>query len=190
MRKYSNKNQIFLDLENKESINKIIDLIPLLDSVIFCPGILLGKGLEEYDDPEILNVFQINVLGPIEILLKIKEKLNNKCSIVFIGSIAGSAGSFDEVYASSKSALNGLIKSLAKKSKNAIRYNIIAPGLIANSSMIKNFTQNEIENHKLQTPTNELNDLKKLSKVCFQICQAEWSQLNGQIIDINGGRYV
>ena len=33
----------------------------------------------------------------------------------------------------------------------------------------KKFTQNEIENHKLQTPTNELNDLKKLAKVSFQI---------------------
>ena len=121
---------------------------------------------------------------------KIKNKLNNKCCVIFIGSIAGSAGSFDEVYASSKSALNGLIKSLAKKSKNSIRYNIIAPGLIENSSMIKNFTPKEIQNHKLQTPTRELNNLKKLANISFQICQEEWSQLNGQIIDINGGRYV
>ena len=123
-------------------------------------------------------------------LMHINHKLNKNCSVIFIGSISGSAGSYDEVYASSKSAIHGLIKSLAKKSRNSIRFNCIEPGLIENSSMSKKFSALEIEKHKDETPTNKLNSLEEIAKICFKISQKEWIQLNGQIIRINGGRYV
>ena len=71
-----------------------------------------------------------------------------------------------------------------------MRFNAIAPGLINNSNMIKQFSASEIENHKKETPTNELNELENIAQICFNICQENWSQLNGQTIDINGGRYV
>ena len=56
--------------------------------------------------------------------------------------------------------------------------------------MFKKFSASEIENHKINTPTKELNDLRKIAQISFNICQDEWFQLNGQTIDINGGRYV
>ena len=188
--KKSNLQEIFLDFENLESLNKLKNKIPNIDCLIFCSGILLGKELSGYKDEEIYKVYQTNIIGPVMTLSRISKKLKTKCSIVFIGSIAGSAGSYDEIYASSKSAINGLVKSLAKKSRNSMRFNSIAPGLIENSTMFKKFSASEIENHKKNTPTNELNDLRKIAKICFNICQEEWSQLNGQTIDINGGRYV
>ena len=188
--KSSNPKEIFLDFDNIESLNKLEEKIPNIDCLIFCTGVLIGKGFNKYEYDEISNVFHANIIGPIVTLSRIAKKLNNKCSIVFIGSISGSAGSYDEVYASSKSAINGLIKSLAKKSKNSMRFNSIAPGLINNSTMFQQFSPAEIENHKISTPTNELNELKNIAKICFDICQEDWFQLNGQTIDVNGGKYV
>jgi len=186
----SNSKEIFLDFTNVDSLNQLEKKIPSLDCIIFCTGMLLGKELNNYEDEEIFKVFQTNIIGPLRILSRINKKINQKCSVIFIGSIAGSAGSYDEVYASSKSSLNGLIKSLAKKSKKSIRFNCIAPGLINNSTMYKQFKPEEIENHINNTPTNELNELKKIAKICLDICHEDWSQLNGQTIDINGGKYV
>lgn len=185
-----NPEEIFLDFENIESLNNLYKNIPDIDSLIFCTGLLPGKELEEYDDDTINNVFQSNIIGPIMVLNRIIKKLNKRCNVLFIGSISGSAGSYDEIYASTKSALHGFIKSLAKKSKNSIRFNCISPGLIENSKMIEGFSPIVIENHKQETPTNELNKLDDIAKVCFDISQEKWSQLNGQIININGGRYV
>ena len=192
-RKFNTKskpNEIFLDFANIESMNQLKNKIPKIDSLIFCTGILLGKELNQYEDEEINRVYQANIIGPLMILSRISTRLNSKCSIVFIGSIAGSAGSYDEVYASSKSAISGFIKSLAKKSKNSMRFNSISPGLINKSNMMKQFSASEIENHKKETPTNKLNELDNIAQICFNICQENWSQLNGQTIDINGGRYV
>ena len=192
-RKYRNCsdiNNIFLDYYNDESLNQISEKIPLLDSIIFCTGILKGREFFDYEDSEIFEVFQANIIGPIKLLKKIFHKFNPECKIVFIGSIAGSAGSFDEVYASSKSAISAFVKSLAKKSRNNIRCNCISPGLIENSSMFDQFSKENITSHRNQTPTKELNQLSKIAKVSFDICQDNWSQLNGQVIDINGGRYV
>ena len=185
-----NPKEIFLDFANLDSLNNLKNQIPNIDCLIFCSGILIGKDINGYKDEEIFKVYQTNIIGPVITLSRISKKLQKKSSIVFIGSIAGSAGSYDEVYASSKSALTGLVKSLAKKSENLMRFNLIAPGLIENSTMFKKFSSAEIENHKLNTPTKELNELRKISQICFNICQDEWSQLNGQTIDINGGRYV
>tara|TARA_Y100000589_G_C27174417_1_gene638115 strand:- start:247 stop:924 length:678 start_codon:yes stop_codon:yes gene_type:complete len=182
--------KIFLDFEDEKSINDFSNKIPLIDCLIFSNGILLGKELVDYDDSEFTKVFNINIIGPIKLLKKINNKLNPGCKILFIGSIAGSAGSFDEVYAASKSAINSFVKSLAKKSKNNIRCNCLAPGLIENTTMFKKFSEEDINKHKMQTPTKELNSIKKIAKISFDICQEDWAQLNGQIIDINGGRYV
>ena len=56
--------------------------------------------------------------------------------------------------------------------------------------MFSQFTDMEKENHIKQTPTKQLNKPGHIAKICFDICQEEWSQLNGQVIDVNGGRYV
>ena len=122
----------------------------------------------------------------------------DKVNIFFVGLISESFcfliptsnGSFDEVYGSSKSAIYALVKSIAKKSKNGLRCNCISPGLIEDSTMYRQFSSTEISSHKNQTPTGELIAIDDLAKVCFDICQDEWNQLNGQIININGGRHV
>ena len=186
----NSKEEIFVDFSSNESLNKLSKQIPSIDSLIFCNGLLLGKKLSDYKDEEIVQVFDSNIIGPIKVLSRIQEKLNNNCSIVFIGSISASAGSFDEVYASSKSAIYALVKSLAKKSKNGMRFNCISPGLIKDTAMFAQFTDIEIENHIKQTPTKKLNTPAQIAKICFDICQEEWSQMNGQVIDVNGGRYV
>lgn len=171
-------------------VRNVIDGFEKLDAVIFCTGYLPGKALSDYAASDLELVFEANVMAPMKVLNRLADKLNANCSVLFVGSIAGSAGSFDEGYAASKSALVGLTKSLAKKSRNGVRYNCISPALVDGSSMHKTFNDEIIANHIKQTPTGKLLTLSDLARVCYDLCQPHWNQLNGQIIDINGGRYV
>ncbi len=179
-----------LDPADDVQIRSVIDGFEKFDAVIFCTGYLPGKALSDYAPGDLELVFEANVLAPMKVLNRLAYKLNANCSVLFVGSIAGSAGSFDEGYAASKSALVGLTKALAKKSKNGVRYNCIAPSLVEGSSMHGTFSPEIIANHVKQTPTGKLLTLSDLARACYDLCQPHWNQLNGQIININGGRYV
>lgn len=177
---------------NTDGDLKITDSVILekLDVVVFCIGKLIGKSIQDYTITEMEETFGVNILTVSKFIKYLISKLNSNSSVVFISSISASAGSYDEIYSASKSALYGLTKSLAKNSKNGIRYNCISPGLIKNSRMYDNFDNNEIQAHISQTPTKNLINSKEFAEIIYDICQPHWRSLNGQIIDINGGRYV
>ena len=64
------------------------------------------------------EAFDANIVVVAKFVKYLFSKLNNNSSVVFISSISASAGSYDEIYSASKSALYGLTKSLAKNTKN------------------------------------------------------------------------
>jgi len=161
-----------------------------LDAVVFCIGRLYGTSIVDYSDEDIQEAFNANIVNVIKIIKHLLPTLNDKASVVFIGSISASAGSFDEIYSSSKSALYGLTKSLGKNSKRGIRFNCVSPGLIEDSAMCTKFSQEIINKHVKETPTGSLIRAGDIASILFDICQPHWASLNGQIIDVNGGRYV
>ena len=177
------------DDNNELFIDNLSDL-KNLDAVVFCIGKLIGKSIGEYSGKEIDEVFSSNIIVISKFIRVLLQFLNYNASVVFIGSIAGSAGSYDEVYSASKSALYGLTKSLAKNSNRGIRFNCVSPGLIEFSEMYNKFTDSVIDKHRSDTPNGKLLERKALAMIVFDICQPHWTSLNGQIIDINGGRYV
>ncbi|MBR9900667.1 MAG: SDR family oxidoreductase [Rhodospirillales bacterium] len=186
----TSENHLYVDLENAGSVKALADKVETIDVLIFCIGALPGKDLQHYSDEDLQEVFHANVIIVIKALRHLQSYLNAHGAVLFIGSIAGSAGSYDEAYSASKAALVGLTKSLAKKSQNGVRFNCIAPGLIEGSTMFEGFAEGEIEKHVQQTPVGKLIALEDLVKICFDISQPHWASLNGQVIDINGGRYV
>jgi NAD(P)-dependent dehydrogenase (short-subunit alcohol dehydrogenase family) len=177
---------------DKDGNIKIIpsSLLKGLDVVIFCNGRLIGKSVKDYNVAEIEEAFDANIVVVSKFVKYLLPYLNKNSSVVFLSSISASAGSFDEIYSASKSALYGFTKSLAKNTKNGVRFNCVSPGLIEKTQMYNSFTKNEIKVHKLQTPTKKLVSSKDLAAIIFDICQPHWGSLNGQIIGVNGGRYV
>lgn len=170
--------------------NTSTDFPKNINALVFCIGKIWGKPALAYSADEIVQCFDSNIIEIIKLLQYTIPKLSDNASVVFIGSIAASAGSFDEIYSASKSALYGLTKSLAKNTTRSIRYNCISPGLIRNTTMFDDFTPAQVKIHEDQTPNNQLVNKNDLAGIIFDICQPHWSMLNGQILDVNGGRYV
>jgi NAD(P)-dependent dehydrogenase (short-subunit alcohol dehydrogenase family) len=184
------KTQICIDFENPVTIEECTRNISELDAIVLCAGILGGESLEHYDYPKIIKAFHINTIGPIILLRQLLGTLKFQGVVLVIGSVAAANGSYDEVYASTKSALYGLVKSLARKSYKEISFIGVSPGLVRDSRMFKQFSDSEVQSHIEATPLRDLIDLNSLAKICFDLCQPYWRHLNGHIIEVNGGRYV
>ena len=83
--------------------------------MVFVCGHLLGQSLEQYDDEEIATNFAINVVSQKSLLKGILGHINDRGAVLFVSSIAATAGSYDPVYADAKAAQIGLMKSMAKQ---------------------------------------------------------------------------
>lgn len=170
-----------LNLKNKLSKNKF-------DSIIFNNGLCLSNELINYNFEDIHEVFYTNIISTIFILKLFIGSLNRGSKVIFISSISSSNGSFDEVYSSSKSAINGLMVSLAKKYGEKITFNIISPGTILSTNISKSISKSTLAKHLLQTPTKKLNTPKNIALAIISLLSSSWVNINGQDIIIDGGR--
>ena len=109
--------------------------------------------------------------------------------IINISSIWGEAGASCEVaYSTTKAAINGMTKALAKEvGPSNIRVNAIAPGII-DTDMNRNLTNEELEQIKEQIPLNKIGKALDIAKCVKWLIEDEYT--TGQIISINGGWYI
>ena len=120
------------DLTDFENVKRIIrDTGQKFDGLVHCAGVPSVVPLRALDMSEFERVNRINVEAGLN-LAKIfaSKQVHNpekRCSIVFISSVYGIAGSSSNVaYSAGKAAIIGITKSLAPK----IRVNCVAPGFI------------------------------------------------------------
>lgn len=106
--------------------------------------------------------------------------------IINISSIWGETGASCEVaYSTTKAAINGMTKALAKEvGPSNIRVNAIAPGII-DTDMNRNLTNEELEQIKEQIPLNKIGKALDIAKCVKWLIEDEYT--TGQIISINGG---
>ena len=67
----------------------------------------------------------------------ILENLSNvkKIRSIFISSISGKKGSYDHLYAATKSGIDLIIKQISKSIDSQSRLNAISPGIISDAKM-------------------------------------------------------
>ena len=112
-------------------------------------------------------------------------------NIVLMTSIWGQTGAACEViYSTVKGAQIAFVKSLSKElSLNGIRVNGIAPGAV-NTSMLANFTEDEMEDIKGDIPMGRLAEPADIAESVSFIISQRASYITGQILSVNGGWYT
>lgn len=113
--------------------------------------------------------------------------IHNKSGLIInISSIWGITGASCEVaYSTSKAALNGFTKALAKElGPSNIRVNAIAPGII-NTDMNNYLSNEELESIKEEIPLERIGETIDISKCVEWLIEDNYT--TGQIISINGG---
>lgn len=121
-----------VDISHKEEIKTLFDHNLQFDYLINNAGVTMNKRFEEVTEEEYDQIMSINAKGPFfmcQSSLPILHK-SESATIINIGSVVAYKGYMDQsVYASSKHALAGMTKALAKEvSNDGIRVHLINPG--------------------------------------------------------------
>ena len=173
--------QCFNDLKSK-------DLLP--DILINNAGITSDQLFLKMKDDDWDSVISTNLTGTYNLTkIFIRNMIKNKNGrIINISSVAGLMGNPGQVnYSSSKSALNGFTKSLAKEigSRN-ITVNSIAPGFI-NTDMTS-FLDDDAKNAIIKDiPLKRFGEVSDVAELALFLASNEASYITGQTISIDGG---
>ena len=169
-------------------INFAIEKYGKIDVLINNAGISQSKLFTDLTDEDWNNIINSN-LNPAFFCSReaAKNMIHNKSGLIInISSIWGITGASCEVaYSTSKAALNGFTKALAKElGPSNIRVNAIAPGII-NTDMNNYLSNEELESIKEEIPLERIGETIDISKCVEWLIEDNYT--TGQIISINGG---
>lgn len=193
VKKELNNVEIFkADVSKKEEAKALIDFAikkyGKIDVLINNAGIAQTKLFTEITDEDWKNIIDTNLNSAFYCSREaVKNMIHNKSGLIInISSIWGITGASCEVaYSTSKAAINGFTKALAKElGPSNIRVNAIAPGII-NTEMNKYLTQEELTNIKEEIPLEKIGDPVDIAKCVKWLIEDNYT--TGQIISINGG---
>ena len=186
-----------LDLMSKESIN---DLFEVLKSKDILPSVLINNAGITKDqlflrmkDKDWDEVIETNLNGLFRVTKAlIKPMVKNKFGrVINISSVAGLMGNSGQVnYSSSKSAMVGFSRSLAKElgSRN-ITSNVVAPGFIETDMTTFLSDDEKIEVTK-NIPMKRFGTVEDVAKCILFLASDKANYITGQIISVDGGLFM
>lgn len=168
-----------------------LELPAILDGVVYCPGSIQLKPFERFKSEDFLQDLQLQVLGAIRVLQRCLPvlKQSDKASVVLYSTVAVQLGfSFHTQVATSKGALEGLVKSLAAEYAPKIRFNAVAPSLTQTKLAEKLLNSPEkIQANADRHPLKRVGTAQDLANITAFLLSDEASWITGQIISVDGG---
>ena len=162
-----------------------------IDVLINNAGISMHSTLfTDTDEKDWQQIFNVNLFGMFNVTkaalpFMIHEK---RGSIVNVSSIWGVSGASCEVlYSSSKSAVNGFTKSLAKElAPSGIRVNAVAPGVIE-TKMNAFLSEEERKAIEDEIPMGRYGATDEIASAIYFLASDESSYITGQVLTADGG---
>jgi NAD(P)-dependent dehydrogenase (short-subunit alcohol dehydrogenase family) len=162
-----------------------------VSSLIYCPGSINLKPINRISLDEFREDFEINVIGAIKAIQKYLPclKKSNDASILLFSTVATKLGMpYHSSVAASKSAIDGLVKTLGAELAPKIRVNAIAP-TITKTDLASKFLRNEkvIENMIERHPLKKILMPEEVSKMAKFLISKDASSISGQIFNLDAG---
>ncbi|MEU4841322.1 SDR family NAD(P)-dependent oxidoreductase [Nocardia testacea] len=154
------------------------------------------KRFQNIDFAEWQRVIEVNLHGVFHTIQAVLPDMIDAGwgRIVNISSSSAQSGQpFMSHYVSSKSAVNGLTKSLALElGPSGITVNAVPPGFI-DTPMLRRSEERRllggtVEDHIQRTPVRRVGKPEDIAATCAFLISEEAGYITGQIIGVNGGR--
>lgn len=164
----------------------------IIDGLVYAPGSINLKPFNRLTIEDFKNDFEINVLGAVKTIQKLLPHLkkSESASIVLFSSVAAKLGMpFHASISASKSAIEGLTKSLAAElSAQKIRVNAVAPSLTDTNlaSQILS-TLEKRESSAKRHPLQRVGNAEEMAKMTAFLLSSDSSWITGQVIGVDGG---
>jgi len=130
------KTRVFsVDIGSQDQVEQLLSNITDIDILVNGAGYGIMKDFSEFCDAEVVNMFDTNVIGTIQLTTEIAKRMRERKSgtIVTIASIAGKiATPKSSVYSATKFALIGYFNALRLElKKNNVHVMTVNPGPVA-----------------------------------------------------------
>lgn len=182
------------DISDIEKTHKLVSTITnqhKIDNVIFNAGITDDSFFHKMSLNTWKNVLNTNLLSVYGVLNPIVNQMrnNNKGNIILLSSVNAHTGAMGQTnYASSKSGLVSLSKSLALENSNKnIFCNVVSPGY-TQTDMIDKINIEIKENIKNTIPIKRFAEPEEIANVVLFLTKNKYIQ--GSNIDVNGGLFM
>ena len=162
-----------------------------VDTLIYCPGTINLKPISTLSIEDFRKDFEINVIGAVKAIKKyiplLKKGFNP--SILLFSTVATKLGMpYHASVSASKSAIDGIVKTLGAELAPKIRINAIAPTITQTelaSKILRNdkVVENMIERH----PLKKILSPEEVSKMSEFLISENASSISGQIINMDAG---
>ena len=183
---HENYNHIQLDatLDNFPDLEKI-------DSLVYCPGSINLKPISTLSIEDFRNDFELNVIGAVKSIKKYLPllKKGENPSILLFSTVATKLGMpYHASVSASKSAIDGIVKTLGAELAPKIRINAIAP-TITNTELASKILRNEkvLENMIERHPLMKILSANEVAKMAKFLISEDGSSISGQIINMDAG---
>ena len=173
----------------KSSVDEVINKWGRIDVLVNNAGITSNVSLLDSTDEQFMEMFQINFFGVVSLTREVvKHMKETGGSIINTSSMVANYGARNQAaYASSKFAINGLTKSLAKElGMYNIRVNAVAPGVVA-TDMMSIVTEEMKQGLLRMTPLNKMAEPTDLAGAYLYLASDLSKFTTGTIIQVDGG---
>ncbi|MEW7280165.1 SDR family oxidoreductase [Aquimarina sp. 2201CG1-2-11] len=165
--------------------------IESLDSLVYCPGSINLKPISRLNLEDFRKDFEINVIGAVKTIqtyLNVLKK-GTSPSIVLFSSVASKLGMpFHASIATSKSGIEGLVKSLGAELAPVIRINAIAP-TVTDTELASKLLRNDkmIQTIKDRHPLKKILNPQEVADMAVFLLSDKTNAISGQIFEMDCG---
>lgn len=165
--------------------------IESVDGLVYCPGSINLKPINRLSIEDFQNDFNINVIGAVKAVQKYLPALKkgNNPSIVMFSTVAAKLGMpFHASVAASKSAIEGLTKSLGAELAPTVRVNAIAP-TVTNTELASKLLRNDsmIEKMNERHPLKKILQPEEVAEMAAFLLSDKAASLSGQVFEMDCG---
>jgi NAD(P)-dependent dehydrogenase (short-subunit alcohol dehydrogenase family) len=186
--------KIWVDSNYSEQIfSKLFELVGDMELNCFVnnAAVQFVLPIEEVTRAQVNEIFAVNVFAPFIFAQAFIEKLSeSNGTIINVGSVHSTQTKPNfSIYAMTKSALDGITRSLAVECGSRVRVVGIAPGAISTTMLEDGFKHD-------QTARNELNKMQPMGRIGMPpevadlavfLASAKASFMNGSVVRCDGG---
>jgi NAD(P)-dependent dehydrogenase (short-subunit alcohol dehydrogenase family) len=184
----------------RRTVGEVIEAHGRLDILVNNAGITVDKTVLKMVDDDWRRVLDVNLSGAFYVSQAALRHMLERGSgrIVMVSSVIGETGGIGQVnYASAKSGLFGLTKTLAREAamhlqragitnEVGITVNAVTPGYTA-TEMLASVPPKVLESLQAKIPLGRLGEPEEIARVVHFLAADASSYITGQIWGVNGG---
>jgi 3-oxoacyl-[acyl-carrier protein] reductase len=171
-------------------VGRVVEDIGPIDTLILNAGTLADGLVAGLTDEDLSHVYELNVMAAFRMLRATLKPmiLNRTGNIVVVSSTAAQRpGVGQAAYASSKAALETLVRTTARETATrGIRVNAVAPGLLA-GGMSTRILDDHMDQARASIPMRRPGKAEEIVPLALFLASPMSSYVTGQVWCVDGG---